>query len=314
MKSTLQLSAGTIDYVDTGGNGPAVLLLHGLLMDWTLWDAVVADLSVDHRCIAPTLPLGGHTRPIGGNDLSLPGVATLTRELIDRLNLEDVTVVGNDTGGALVQLLAANNPDRIDRIALVSCDAFENYPPGLTGETLVLAGKLPPSLFGLFMQQLRLKPIRRLPIAFGWLTKRGDRQTARWLGPLLHQREVRRDTVNILRSIAAERDLLEETAPALANFTRPALIVWASEDRVMPVEHGQRLADLLPDSRLVEIADSHTLIPLDQPAALADTLRRFIHDTPSQDGSAAHATTARQPGGTRPAGPRQQRTHDGRAT
>lgn len=289
MKSALQLTGATIDYVDTGGEGPVVLLLHGLVMDSSLWDAVVADLSTDHRCIVPTLPLGAHARPIGEKDLSLRGVAALVRQLIDRLGLDDVTVVGNDTGGALTQLLAASDSNRIGRIALVSCDAFENYPPGLTGKALVLAAKLPPSLFGLFVQQLRLKPVRRLPIAFGWLTKRGDSHTARWLGPLLHQREVRRDAVNVLRSIAAEPDLLEKTAPALAGFTRPALLVWASEDRVMPVEHAHRLADLLPDSRLVEIADSYTLIPLDQPTALAGALRRFIRDAPVRSEGTARA-------------------------
>ena len=90
------------------------------------------------------------------------------------LDLEDVTVVGNDTGGAIAQLLAGANLPRMGRLVLVSCEAFDNYPPGLTGRVLVLLGKLPPLLFGLFMQQMRLKPVRRLPIAFGWLTKRGD--------------------------------------------------------------------------------------------------------------------------------------------
>ena len=109
----------------------------------------------------------------------------LVAEFLDRLDLHDVTLVGNDTGGAIVQLLAADGAARIGRIVLASCDAFDNFPPGLTGKTLVLTGKLPPALFGLFMQQMRLRPVRRLPLAFGWLTKRGDAATARWIKPVL---------------------------------------------------------------------------------------------------------------------------------
>jgi pimeloyl-ACP methyl ester carboxylesterase len=124
-----ELSAGTIDYEDTGGDGPTLVLLHGLLMDASLWDDVIADLSADHRCVAPTLPLGAHRHAMHADtDLSLRGIARLVSELIDRLDLRDVTVVGNDTGGALVQLLACDDAPRVSRIVLASCDAFDNFP------------------------------------------------------------------------------------------------------------------------------------------------------------------------------------------
>ena len=207
----------------------------------------------------------------------LRGVARLVTELLDRLDLTDVTLAGNDTGGALVQLIMADGPARVGRVVLASCDAFDNFPPGLTGKTLVLAGKLPPALFGLFMQQLRLRPVRRLPIAFGWLTRRGDAATARWLTPVLTRRDIRRDTVRVLRAAAAERGIMLDVARRLPGFDRPALVVWASADRVMPPGHGRRLAGILPQGRLVEVADSYTLIPLDQPAWLARTIREFTY-------------------------------------
>jgi pimeloyl-ACP methyl ester carboxylesterase len=281
----IRLSAGTIEYRDTGGDGPPVVLLPGLLMDALLWDEVIADLRADHRCIAPTLPLGAHRHAMEPDaDLSPRGLARLVAEFLDRLDLTDVTLVGNDTGGALVQLLACDGDPRVGRIVLVSCDAFENFPPGLTGRTLVLTGHLPPALFGLAMQQMRIRPLRRLPLAFGWLTKRGDAATARWLRPVLTQPEVRRDTVRVLRGISASRRVLLETAESLPSFDRPALVVWASEDRVMPPEHGHRLADLLPRGRLVEIPDSYTLIPLDQPGPLAAAIRGFISGTSTAAG------------------------------
>jgi pimeloyl-ACP methyl ester carboxylesterase len=277
----IELSSGTIDYTDTGGDGPVLVLLHGLMMDASLWDGVIADLSGDHRCVAPTLPLGAHRHPMRPDaDLSLPGIARLVVEFCDRLGLHDVTLVGNDTGGALVQLIMADPAPWTGRVVLASCDAFDNFPPGLTGKALVASGRLSPGMFGLFMQQMRLRPVRRLPIAFGWLTKRGDATVVRWLRPVLTQAGIRRDTVRVLRAARADAGgtgagLLVAAAERLPEFKHPALVVWASEDRVMPPEHGRRLAGLLPDARLVEVADSYTLIPLDQPARFASAVREF---------------------------------------
>jgi pimeloyl-ACP methyl ester carboxylesterase len=157
------------------------------MMDASRWDETIAELSANHRCVAPTLPLGA--------DLPLPGIARLAAEFLDRLNMDEVTLVGNDTGGPLAQLLMAEDAARVARVVLVSCNAFDNFPPGLTGKTLMLSGKLSPATFGLFVQQLRLRPARRLPIAFGWLTKRGAGATAWWLRPVRTQPEIRRDAV-----------------------------------------------------------------------------------------------------------------------
>jgi pimeloyl-ACP methyl ester carboxylesterase len=274
----LDLSAGPIEYQDTGGTGLTLVLLHGLLMDGSLWDDVVAELAADFRCLVPTLPLGAHRRAVRADaDLSLPGLARLVAEFLDRLDLHDVTLVGNDTGGAIAQVLIADHErsGRVGQAALVSCEAFENLPPGLTGRTIALLGKLSPGAFGLFMQQMRLKPVRRLPIAFGRLTKRGDTATRRWAKPLLADAAIRRDAVRVLRAVFGDRDLLVRTAESLPTFQKPVLVVWASGDRVMPPEHGRRLAGLFTDARHVEIEDSYTLIPLDQPAELARVLRDF---------------------------------------
>ncbi|MFF7923599.1 alpha/beta fold hydrolase [Streptomyces mirabilis] len=276
----IELSAGTVAYRDTGGDGPVLVLLHGLMMDASLWDETITELAADHRCVAPTLPLGAHRHGMRADaDLSLPGVARLVAEFLDRLDLRDVVLVGNDTGGALVQLMMVDGAARVAGVVLVSCDAFDNFPPGLTGRTLVLSGRLPPRLFGMFMQQMRLRPLRRTPVAFGWLTLRGDAATARWIRPVLERPEIRRDAVRTLRAAAADTGLLLAAAERLPRFDRPALVVWARGDRVMPPEHGRRLAALLPRGQLVEIDDSYTLVPLDRPTELARAIREFTRSS-----------------------------------
>ncbi len=274
----IELSVGTIEYEDTGDSGPIVVLLHGLVMDGSLWRKVVRDLRADHRCVVPTLPVGAHRRPMRDNaDLSLRGQAKLQAEFLEALDLREVTLVGNDLG--LFQVTACEYPERIARLVITSCEAFENIPPGLPGHTLALAAKLPGGLFAL-VQPLRLRSLRRLPLALGWMAKRPipDEITDAWLRPLLTQRKIRRDLLKYLHHYD-KRDLLA-AAECLHSFDRPALVVWAAEDRVMPPSHGRRLAALLPHARLVEIADSYTLIPEDQPIELARAIRQFVQDMP----------------------------------
>ncbi|MEV3927474.1 alpha/beta fold hydrolase [Actinomadura coerulea] len=275
-RGTVDLPTGPIEYRDSGGSGPTVLLVHGLMMNQqSLWNEVV-DQMPEVRCVVPTLPLGAHSRPAGdAADLSLQGIARLLRELVEAMDLTDVTLVGNDTGGAVAQFLVADDHARIARLVLISCEAFENFPPGLTGRTVVAAGRLSPTLFGLFMQQTRLGAVRRSPLAFGWLTKRGDVVVKGWREPL-RDASVRRDVVRMLRNIAKEGPALAIASEALAGFPKPALVVWAADDRIMPMEHAHRLAATLPDAQLEIVPDSYTLVPLDQPNHLATTLRRFV--------------------------------------
>ena len=274
----IELPAGIIEYEDTGGSGPVVVLLHGLVMDDSLWRHVVRELRTDHRCIVPTLPLGSHRRPMrAAADLSPHGIAKLQAEFLEALDLRDVTLVGNDSG--IFQLTAGLYPERIARLVLTPCEAFENFPPGLPGRTAEIGIKMPGGAF-LMAQLLRVHALRRLPLTFGWMAKRPipNEIVDAWLRPLQTQRGVRRDLSKYVHTLD-KGDLLV-AAEGLRSFDRPALVIWAKEDRVNPREHGRRFAELLPHGRLIEIADSYTLIPLDQPGELARAIRQFVRDTP----------------------------------
>ena len=275
----IELYAGTLEYEDTGGNGPVLVLLHGLAMDGSLWRNVTAVLREDHRCIVPTLPLGGHRRPMRPDaDLSILGMVRLVAEILAELGLNEVTLVGNDWGGAQL-LISQGLGERVGRLVLTSCEAFDNYPPGIPGRAVAQAAAIPGGIYVAF-QALRLRPLRRLPLTWGWMSKRSvpDEVMGGWFRPLQTQAQVRRDLRKYALSIPPKEVLLG-WSEKLRSFDRPALIVWAKEDRVMPREHGRRLAELFPQGRLVEIPDSYTLIPEDQPGELARAIRGFIQDT-----------------------------------
>jgi pimeloyl-ACP methyl ester carboxylesterase len=276
----VELSAGTIEYGDTGGAAPTVVFVNGLVMDHSVWRHVVPDLRADHRCGVPTFPLGAHRRPLKPDaDLTLHGLARLLAELLEALDLRDVVLVQNDWGGAIV-VAADGLSDRLARLVLVACEAFDNYPPGLPGKAIALASQVPGGV-NAALQPLRLRALRRTPIAFGWMSKRPvpDDVMDAWLHPALTIPAIRRDIARYARS--ARREQMVAATERLRRFERPSLVVWATEDKVMPPEHGRRLAELLPQGRLVEIDDSYTLIPEDQPAKLAAAIREFTAGTRS---------------------------------
>jgi pimeloyl-ACP methyl ester carboxylesterase len=273
----VELSRGTIDYEDTGGEGPVIVLLHGLIMDGSLWRHVVGDLRADYRCVLPTLPLGAHRRAMRADaDLSMRGIAETIGELLEAIDLRDVALAMNDWGGG--QLLIGGPYDgRIARLALCSCEAFDNVPPKGAARALPYIARVPGGLDAALLP-FRFDRLRRLPMTFGPLSKRPVPREVmdRWFAPIGEQREIRRDLRKyVVSSPEGRRDLLA-AADALASFDRPALVAWAAEDRLMPREHGRRLAALLPQGKLVEIQDSYTLIPEDQPAALAAQMRELM--------------------------------------
>ena len=255
---------------DTGarppGGGSPILFLHGAFVDGSLWDPVVERLP-GRRCIVPTLPLGSHTTPVAERSALTPfGVVDRIADLIASLELDDVTIVANDTGGALTQLLLARRPERIAKVVFTPCDALEVFPP-IMFKPLFALGRSPYALAA-GLAPLRFPPARRLPIAFGWLSKRASDETlARWSAPALGNFEIVRDAAHFLRH--ADSKLLLDAAPRLGAFEGEVVFGWAAEDRCFTVELGRRLAAQFRTAHFVEITDSYSFVPIDRPDALA---------------------------------------------
>jgi pimeloyl-ACP methyl ester carboxylesterase len=277
--SEVRLPQGPINYRESG-DGPAIVFAHGLLVDGRLWRKVTPLLEDRFRCIVPDLPLGSHRRPMNPDaDLSPPGLARIVAGFLEALDLHDVVLVANDTGGAISQITAANHPERIGRLLLTNCDAFENFlPPAF--RPLQWAARVPGMLTGT-MQGMRFASMRRLPNAYGRLIKRDfdAAPTREWVEPYLTERGVRRDTIKVLRGI--DPRYTNEAAEKLRGFDRPTLLAWAVEDRFFKISFAERLADTINGAALERIEDSYTFVSEDQPERLAKLIAHFARDPAS---------------------------------
>lgn len=273
----IELSSGPIDYQDTGGEGPVLLFGHGLPMNETQWRKVVPLLN-GYRCVLPTLPLGGHRQPMNPDaDLSQRGVARLLGEFIERLGLDQVTLVLNGWGGGQF-LVSEGRAQRLARMVLVACEAFDNFPPG-PAKVMAQACRVPGGVW-LLTRLMGIPAFRHNRAGYGGMSLRGipDEIMDDWFAPATGSRAIRRDFAKFATG-APDRETLLAWSERLREFDRPVLVVWATEDKLMPREHGPRLAELYPQGRLIEIADSSTLIPEDQPERLAEVLTDFLVQT-----------------------------------
>ncbi len=273
---TVQLPQGSIRYREAGAGEP-IVFVHGLLVNGSLWRKVTPRLEGDFRCVVPDLPLGSHGIPLQPSAERSPrGVARLIADFLDALELERVTVVGNDTGGAITQLLVTERPRRIGRLVLTNCDCYENFlPPAF--RPLQWAARVPGVLTAA-LQAMRAPLLRRSPLGYGMLTRRPipDEVTAEWVRPFLRDRDVRRDTIRFVASIDS-RDTLEAAA-RLRDFDRPTLLAWGRQDPFFKLRFAERLAGDIPRARLETIDDCRTFVPEDQPERLAALIAGFARE------------------------------------
>ncbi|HEY7076060.1 MAG TPA: alpha/beta fold hydrolase [Solirubrobacteraceae bacterium] len=274
-KRTVDLPHGAVEYEDVG-SGPSVVLLHGLLVDGSLWRDVVPLLARDARVVVPELPLGCHRLPLPADaPLAPPDVARLVAELLAALDLRDVTLVGNDTGGAIAQLVAAEHPERLGRLVLTPCDLYDNFLPPLFKPLQLLARV--PALFGAAMQTMRVRPLRRSPAAYGWLMRRFDAERVDgWVRAMLASRGARRDAAKVLRGISTRQTL--QAAERLRTLGLPLLLAWAPADRSFKLRYAERMAAEVPGARLERIEDALTFVPVDQPGRTAQLIAGFMQE------------------------------------
>jgi pimeloyl-ACP methyl ester carboxylesterase len=273
----IELSGGRLRYQEVG-SGPPVVFVHGLLVNGDLWRKVVpAVAGAGYRCLIPDWPLGAHSIAVPGADLTPPGVAALVAEFLDALELTDVTLVANDTGGAITQLVMADHPARIGRVVLTPCDCFEAFFPSVFAP-LPRFLRLPGATW-LLVQALRLRALHRLPMTFGWVAKRPvpAEVVDSYLRPSRSSAAIRRDLRRFVSTVHNRHTLA--AASRLGAFTRPVLLAWAREEKLFPLSLARRLAAVLPDARLELIDDSYTFVPEDQPQALARLMVNFLGAT-----------------------------------
>jgi pimeloyl-ACP methyl ester carboxylesterase len=267
------LERATIDYRVLGPEDsphPPVVFVHGILVDSRLWDPVADALARQgFRCYLPNWPLGSHTIPVDdGAELSPRGVASMIRDFIEALSLSDVTLVGNDTGGGLCQLVIDAYPDHVGRLVLTNCDAFDKFPP--FPFTVVFALLRGPMSIKVLFEQMRVKALRHSPLGFGLLCNPDPQLTNSWLDPCRNDVRIRRDLARLLRAVA--KTDLTDVSTRLRRFTRPVTIVWGQRDRAFTPQLGRRLAALFPNSTLIEVPEARTFVSLDAPEAVIDAI------------------------------------------
>jgi pimeloyl-ACP methyl ester carboxylesterase len=273
----IELPQGTIAYRSVGpadSPHPAVVFIHGFLVDGRLWSEVADRLATAGlRCYQPDLPLGSHKIPMpAATDLTPKGIAQLIDALLAGLGLDEVTLVGNDTGGALCQFTIDAHPQRVGRLLLTNCDAFDKFPPPPFG-TLVRAARHP-SLTRALLMPMRVTALRHSALGFGLLARKLDPALTRdWLEPAMNDRAIRADIARFARGV--EPAELLDVASRLPRFERPVRIVWGEADRVFKPAFGRRLADTFPDATYLGVPGAHTFVALDEPDRLADEIRAF---------------------------------------
>jgi pimeloyl-ACP methyl ester carboxylesterase len=268
------LEQGEVRYFERGSGRP-VVFVHGVLTNANLWRAVVPEVAdAGFRCLAPDWPLGAHDIPMRPDaDLGPAGNADLIAGFLEALDLRDVILVASDTGGALTQILLTRHPERVERVVLLPSDCFEYFFPPMFKALPPLA-KVPGSM-RVLAALLRVRALQRLPMVFGWLTKRPlpPDVLESYLWPAGRSAGVRRDLRKLLRAVHPRHTLA--AAEQLGDFGRPVLLLWGSEEKVFPIRLARRLAALLPDARLVEVADTYTFISEDRPDVVVRHLIEF---------------------------------------
>ena len=273
---TLDLPGGSLRAFESG-SGPAVVFVHGLLVNANLWRKVVPRLAPDFRCIALDMPLGSHALALPQDaPRGAPAAATMVADALEALDVDQVTLVGNDSGGAISQIVVTTRSKRVGRLVLTSCDYRDNFPPKMFSYFRPAAAV--PGLLWALLQPMRIPSQRHTPIAYGWLVKRPIERPAEdsYIGPAITDAGIRRDIRGFVRG--SDPSQTNAAADRLGEFDGPALVAWSEDDRFFPVEDGRRLAADLPNARFGLVPDARTFSMEDNPERLSELIAGFVRE------------------------------------
>ena len=271
----VSLPQGTVRYYDQG-TGPTLVFIHGLLANRLLWSRVIPQLVSHFRCIAPDLPLGAHSHPLYPDvDLSPLGVAHLVADFLEACDLHEVTLIGNDTGGAMCQLVIAHHPERISRLVLTNCDAFEQFFPPLVSPFQYGARVFGIRFANFLAWVLRARSAQRLFVAALAHRRPELEELDAFFHPLLHQTFARRDMTRFLQAVSNRYTL--EAARCFSGFGHPVLLLWGKDDPFFSQRLARRLQQAFPDARLHFLSHCRAFVPVDQPEVFAQYITEFVH-------------------------------------
>lgn len=272
-ENTITLSGAPLDYRDVG-TGPVVVFVHGVYIGAAVWDDVVEKLSATHRCIVPTWPLGAHAHEMPpGTDLTVPATARRLPELLEQLDLTDVTVVGNDSGGGItLTSLATGHPGlaRIGALVFTNCDTFDHFPPP-SFKPMVKLCQLNSGIGAGLMRFFASGPGRTMFFKQVCATKPSAERIAAILGAYATSSRSRRDAVTVTASMKPQLTL--DAVPALEALDIPVRVVWGDADKVFPKGDGERLAQTAKHGTYVSVPGSGTYVMVDAPDRLVDEIR-----------------------------------------
>ncbi len=271
------LDGGVIRYVETG-EGPTLLFVHGVLANGVLWRHVVSSLGGRFRCVVPDLPLGGHSVAMRPEvDMTLRGVAGIVAELMEALELRDVTLLGNDTGGAICQAVISERPERVGRLVLTNCDAYDAFFPVLLSPFHYAAKLFGARFVDLLAWTLRARLVRRALFKMVAVRDIDEATLDAYARPLIQDAGIRRDLARFLRGVSKRYTL--DAARSFGRFHRPVLIVWGDRDPFFSPRLALRLQQDFPNARLEAASGSRAFVPEDRPERLAGLIEEFLGES-----------------------------------
>lgn len=284
--TAVDLPQGRLAYRAAGpasSSRPPVVFAHGVLVDARLWEPVAMRLAAEGiRSYAPTLPLGAHQWPMNADaDLSPRGIAELMLDFISALGLSDVIIVGNDTGGAICQVMLGADTSRIRAAVLTNCDAFGTFPP--RGFAPLFLALRHPGLVACVAPVLKSERARHGPLAFGPLSSKpfDPGMTRSWTQSLA-SKAIRRDLAKFARHVHPR--VLIDAASRFSQFTGPVRVLWGEDDPFFRTELGRQLSEAFPHASLTGVPAGRTFLPLDHPGEVVNEITAAIRDTTPREG------------------------------